>query len=58
MNNIKRYQILYDSAAQGYTNACEAKMRSEQIKWKKRMNWLDKMLSEVESHFTIEEASG
>ena len=60
MNTIKRYQNLYDEAAKKYAEACKAE--NQKVKriclrsWKQRMKWLDQMLSDVESHFTTEEA--
>lgn len=42
----QRYQDLYDDAAEGYAFACKKGTNHERRTWKKRLEWLDKMLAE------------
>jgi len=59
LNTIKRYQHLYDEAVKEYVKSCNesnSKLKRANLhSWKQRMKWLDQMLSEVETHFAVEE---
>jgi hypothetical protein len=43
---MKRYLNLYDQAAKGYSQACQGGLSSERRMWKKRLQWLDRKLTE------------
>lgn len=47
-HGLSRYQILYDSAVKGYVEACKRHNRRDIHHGKRRLEWLERKLKEVE----------